>query len=465
MRSADETLYGLDVRSVMRKFGVPGCSVAVLDAGEIVEQRGFGVRSCVDASADSSAVTPHTLFQACSISKPVSVFGALRLVDAGKLDLDADVNDQLTTWTVPANGDWQPRVTLRHLAGHTAGLTTSGFPGYAAGSPLPTVEQVLSGVAPANSPGVRVDILPGVRFRYSGGGTTVIQLLLETVTGSKAPDLLRELVLSPLGMASSTFAQPLPPEYRERAAHGHRIDGTPIPGSWHTYPEQCAAGLWTTPADLLRFARGVQHAGNAGADALLSTDMADQMLRPHAPLAPGEKVNLVRARTGGFDAIGLGPFLGTSGDTTAWFGHSGGNAGYRCHLLANLRTGQGAAVMTNGDAGMAVVARAFAAIAAEYRWADRDLGFESEHAHDPIPPNELGGSAGAYVSDSGLRVELSDAHGAMVLTIGGQPPVRLVATSPTQLTAEALNLVVRLDAGSLQLKQAGGSIVCTRIRE
>lgn len=463
MGSAEETLCGLDVLGVMQEFRVPGCSVAILDGGEIVEERAFGVRSSAGASAESAAVTPRTLFQACSISKPVSVFGALRLVDAGELDLDADVNDRLTTWTVPADGDWQPRVTLRQLASHTAGTTTSGFQGYAAGSRLPSLEQVLSGIAPANSPGVRVDVLPGVGFRYSGGGTTVIQLLLETVTGRKTSGLLDELVLSPLGMASSTFAQPLPPEYRERAAHGHRIDGTPIPGSWHIHPEQCAAGLWTTPADLLRFARGVQDAGGAEADALLSVGTAGQMLRPHAPIALGGNADLVRDRTGGFDSVGLGVFLGTSEGTAAWFGHSGGNVGFRCHLLASVRTGQGAAVMTNGDGGTAVIERAFKAIAAEYGWSDIDYDFE--HAHDLVPPDELSGWAGTYLSDSGLRVELSSAHGSMVLSIAGQPPVQLVATSPTELVAEVLNLAVRLDTDSLTLKQAGGSVAFARIRE
>lgn len=463
MGSADETLCGLDVHSVLHEFNVPGCSVAILDGGEIVEERAFGVRSFADPSADSAAVTPRTLFQACSISKPVSVFGALRLVDAGELDLDADVNDRLTTWTVPADGSWQPRVTLRHLASHTAGTTTSGFQGYAAGSRLPSLEQVLSGIAPANSPGVRVDVLPGVGFRYSGGGTTVVQLLLETATGKKTSDLLGELVLSPLGMVSSTFAQPLPPEYHEHAAHGHRIDGTPVPGSWHTHPEQCAAGLWTTPADLLRFARGVQDAAAGEADALLSTATADQMLRPHAPIALGGNADQVRSRTGGFDSVGLGLFLGTSEGAAAWFGHSGGNVGFRCHLLASLRTGQGAAVMTNGDAGTAVIERAFKAIAATYAWSDIDYDFE--HTHDPIPPDELSGWAGTYVSNSGFRVELSSAHGAMVLEVAGQPPVYLVATSPTELVAEVLNLAVRLDADALTLKQTGASVTCARIRE
>lgn len=459
MTPADEMLCGLDVQSVMREFDVPGCSVAVLDGGEIVEERAFGVRShAADAApGEAAAVTPRTLFQACSISKPVSVFAMLRLVEAGELDLDADVNDRLAIagakWTVPANGDWQPRVTLRQLASHTAGLTTSGFPGYAAGAHLPSLEQVLSGSAPANSPGVRVDILPGLSFRYSGGGTTVMQLLLETVTGRKAPDLLSELVLSPLGMASSTFAQPLTQEYLEYAAHGHLIDGTPLPGAWHTYPEQCAAGLWTTPADLLRFARGVQVAGSAHAGALLSVDTAGQMLRPHASL--GENADL-------FDSIGLGLFLGTSAGTTTWFGHSGGNAGFKCLLLASLRTGQAAAVMTNGDAGIAVVERVMEAVATHYGW--EDAGFTFEHEYDPVSLDGLSGSIGAYASDSGLRVELSNPGGGMVLSVDGQSPMRLFASSPTELAAEALDVTVQVGAESLTLKQAGRSVVCTRVR-
>ena len=146
------------------------------------------------------------------------------------------------------------------LLSHTAGLTVHGFPGYAAGEPLPTVPQILNGEKPANTPAVRVNKVPGHGFRYSGGGTTIVQLLMTDVTGSNFADLMREVVLTPLDMKASTFAQPLPQELADRAATAHDDRGHPVTGHWHIYPEQAPAGLWTTPSDMCRYMIDVQQA-------------------------------------------------------------------------------------------------------------------------------------------------------------------------------------------------------------
>jgi CubicO group peptidase (beta-lactamase class C family) len=122
----------------------PGASIAVIDDFEVAWARGFGVRR-IDRAEEVAARTP---FQAGSISKPVFALAVMRLVERGVFDLDTDVNRYLTSWQVPANGDWRPRITLRQLLSHTAGTTVHGFPGYAAGGPLPTLPQVLDGGRP-----------------------------------------------------------------------------------------------------------------------------------------------------------------------------------------------------------------------------------------------------------------------------------------------------------------------------
>ena len=238
----------------MSAYGVPGVSLSVIDRGEIVHEVGYGVRE----ARSPEPVTAETLFQACSISKPVVALAMLRLVDRGVLDLDADVNDVLTSWQVPPTGDWQPRVTLRQLASHTAGLTTAGSRATERGRALPSLQEILSGTAPANTTGIRVDTVPGTQFRYAGGGTTVTHQLLEDVTGQPLPELVAELVLEPLGMRESRYAQPLPAGLHTRAASAHLRDGSVVPGGWDVYPELAAAGLWTTPSDLARYAIGVQ---------------------------------------------------------------------------------------------------------------------------------------------------------------------------------------------------------------
>ena len=178
----------------MAHYAVPGVALAVIADGEIAHEASYGVTD----AGQSAPVTTETRFQACSISKPIAVLGMLRLVERGLIDLDADVNDVLTSWCVPPNASWQPRITLRQIASHSAGLTVSGFPGYRADAPLPTLTQILTGSYPANTPAVRVDTFPGVQFRYAGGGTMVLQQVLEDVTARPFRELMRELVLDPL---------------------------------------------------------------------------------------------------------------------------------------------------------------------------------------------------------------------------------------------------------------------------
>lgn len=238
----------------MAAYHVPGVSIAVIHEGAIEWAKGFGV---VEAGGDP--VTTETLFQAGSISKPVAAMAALHLVEQGKLSLDADVNQALTSWTIPPSAAAPGAVvTLRELLSHAAGLTVHGFPGYAAGAAVPTLVQILDGVTPANTAPIRLEAVPGSRWKYSGGGYMVMQQLLLDVSQQPFPELLRDTVLAPIGMTHSTYEQPLPVELRVQAATPYKADGAPIEGGFHTYPEMAAAGLWTTPTDLARCAIEVQ---------------------------------------------------------------------------------------------------------------------------------------------------------------------------------------------------------------
>jgi CubicO group peptidase (beta-lactamase class C family) len=346
VRGRPAVTYSLAER--MAHYHVPGVSIAVADSGRIVWARGFGVKE--GGTADS--VTAATLFQAASISKPVAATAMLRLVEEGKLDLDTPVNHYLTSWKVPDNRfTAKEPVTLRRIVSHSAGLTVHGFPGYAQGDSIPTVPQILDGKAPANTPAVRVDTFPGAISRYSGGGVTIEQLVMTDVTGEAFPELMKRLVLDPVGMTNSTYEQPLPRDRRGEEAAGYRMDGTMIPGRWHTYPEMAAAGLWTTPTDLLKWARAITEARAGGSGALLSQRMAAQMLTPQK------------------ESFGLGPGLGGSG-TGFHFGHGGANEGFRCEVIYFPETGQGAAVMTNGDGGGSLDQEILLAVAAPYGWPD-----------------------------------------------------------------------------------------------
>lgn len=324
-------------------YKVPGVSVAVFENGQLAWARGYGV---VEAGS-SAAVTPSTLFQAASISKPVAAVAAMILVERGKLVIDEPVNARLVSWKVADTelAKSEP-VTLRRLLSHTAGLTVHGFRGYAANESAPTLVQLLNGEAPSNSKRIEVDIPPGSRHRYSGGGYSVAQQLMIDVTGKPFPDLMRELVLTPAGMKDSTYEQPLPAARVSQAATGHRGTGEPIAGKRHTYPEMAAAGLWTTPTDLTRFAIAMQKAWSGSPGTIVSHDTARLMLSPQ-PSSP---------------TYGLG--FGLNGDE---FGHGGSNEGFKCTLVA-YKDGRGAAVMTNGDRGAELGREILNAISAEYGW-------------------------------------------------------------------------------------------------
>jgi len=335
---------GLSLADHMAALHVPGVSIAVIQNGEIAWARGFGV-----TRLGGPAVTPDTLFQAASISKPVSALAVLRLVESGKLNLDTDVNQYLKTWKVPENQfTAKAKVTLRTLLTHTAGMTVRGFPGYAANSPLPTLVQILKGEPPANTPRIFVDTVPGTSGRYSGGGYVVAQQLLEDVTGIPFPQLMRDSVLMPIGMTHSTFEQPIPASRLQAVATPYDSEGRPVPGGPHVYPEMAPAGLWTTPSDLARYALEVQKA-LAGKSSVLSAAMARQMLTP-------------------INGRGLGPQTGGRKENP-YFTHNGSNEGYKCYFVA-YNNGDGAVIMTNGDNGARLASDIFRTIAYEYKWSD-----------------------------------------------------------------------------------------------
>jgi len=323
------------VAAALKKYDVPGASVAVFRNYEVEWVRGYGF-----ANAEThQTVEPLTLFQAASISKPVVALVALRLAEKGRLDLDAPVNRYLTSWKLPDNELTRATpVTLRQILSHTAGLGVHGFKGYEAGAATPTVSEVLDGKTPANSEAVRVTVAPGTKFDYSGGGYTILQQLLVDVTGTPFPELMRTEALEPLGMRFSTYEQPLPAGLVAFASSGHE-KGKPIKGERHVYPEMAAAGLSTTASDLARFGIALQRALAGRGDATVSAETAKLMTTP-VPLP---------------EAFGLGLELFPPKEKDQkYFGHTGGNAGYRTWLLATREGGNGVVVLTNGDEWLAV---------------------------------------------------------------------------------------------------------------
>jgi CubicO group peptidase (beta-lactamase class C family) len=178
----------MDLADRMAHYNVPGVSIAVINNNQVEWTKGYGVLE----AGRSEPVTPGSLFQPASIAKLVVAVTALRYVERGALDLDEEVNRGLVSWRVPENEFTAAEsVTLRRLLSHSAGVTVGGFRGYALGEEVPGLRQILNGEWPANSPPVRVNIVPGTQHRYSGGGYVIVQQLLEDLTGRSFPAIVQ----------------------------------------------------------------------------------------------------------------------------------------------------------------------------------------------------------------------------------------------------------------------------------
>lgn len=345
---------GWSLEERMKQWKVPGLSIAVVKDFKIEWARSYGVKDI----ETKEPVTTDTLFQAGSISKPVAAMVALKRVQQGKISLDENINNKLVTWKLPDNEfTAKKKVTLANLLSHTAGLTVHGFPGYAVGEKIPTLSQVLDGTEPANTAAVRVDMEPGTRYRYSGGGTTIAQLAIMDIEKKPYPEIAKETVLGPLNMTNSTYSQPLSDDWRKKAASGHRSDGSLVAGKIHVYPEMAAAGLWTTPTDLAKFGVEVQLSYAGRSNKVLPKEMIDKMVTPF------------------MEQAGLGFFIDKRGNSV-YFGHDGADEGFRAMMLMHREKGYGAVIMANSDSGQ-ILAEVMRGVARVYNW-DEFLPPENE---------------------------------------------------------------------------------------
>jgi CubicO group peptidase (beta-lactamase class C family) len=389
----------------MKAMQVRGVSLAVIHNFQIDWASGYGI---LDDSS-KKPVNTSTLFQAGSISKPVAVTAAMRLVELDKANLDEDVNARLKSWKLPENEFTKTeKVTLRRTMSHSAGLTVHGFPGYEAGEVVPTLPQILDGIKPANTAAVRVDTVPGTISRYSGGGTTIMQLLMIDVTGRAFPELMHDVVLSKAGMKDSTYEQPLPERLRGNTASGYRANGSPIKGNYHTYPEMAAAGLWTNASDLARFAIEMGMSRQGKANHILRQSTVEQMMT---------------VQKGDF---GLG-FALEENNGVKRFGHNGADEGFQA-LFSCSFDGEGVAILVNSDNGIRLANEIVRAVSAAYRWPDAKKPIERD-AVSLTAEQELPYLGGYEIP--GAKVEVKSAGDHLSLQVTGGPEFQVYAEAGT----------------------------------
>lgn len=332
----------------MKFYHANGVSIAVIKDYKIEWAKGYGWAD----SAAQQPVTTATLFQAGSNSKSLNAIGVLKLVQEGKLDLSADINTYLKTWKFPYDSlSKAKKITLANLLSHTAGLTVHGFGGYEKGDTLPTIVQVLNGQKPANSPAVRSMYAPSLKYEYSGGGTTIAQLIVQDVSGQAYDAYMWNNVLKPLGMLSSSYTQPPSKEKQPVLATGYYNDGKPVKGKYHIYPEQAAAGLWTCPIDLSKYVIETQLALEGKSHKVLNKEMTTLRLTPYIDTSAA-----------------FGVFI-LNKNGIKYFTHGGVDEGFVSQYVGSFTGGNGVVVMTN-TYNTALFNEIINGVAATYHWAN-----------------------------------------------------------------------------------------------
>jgi CubicO group peptidase (beta-lactamase class C family) len=343
-----DTRYTLKDR--MAYYHIQGVSIAVIHNYKMEWAKGYG---WADDSLEIP-VTTLTLFQAGSISKSLNSMGVLKLAQEKKIDLFTDINTYLKSWKFPYDSlSKGKKITIANLLSHSAGLTVHGFGGYEKGDTIPTLEQVLDGKKPANSPAVRSMYEPGLKSEYSGGGTTISQLIVMDVTSQPYDKYMYDNVLWPLGMKSSTYQQPPFDKKPELVSAGYYPNGKEVRGKFHIYPEQAAAGLWTNPTDLSKYIIETQLAFAGKSHKVLNQQMTSLRLTPYVD-----------------KNAALGVFIDIYTDSTKYFEHGGVDEGFISQYYGSFEDGNGVVVMTNTANGGLIIPEIVNSVAKVYGFRD-----------------------------------------------------------------------------------------------
>ncbi|HEY9667789.1 MAG TPA: serine hydrolase, partial [Coleofasciculaceae cyanobacterium] len=307
--------------------------------------------------------------------------------------------------------------------------TAQSYYGYHVSAPLPTTIQVLNGELPANSERVEVNIIPGLNYRYSGGGMTVAQQVLVDVLEKPFPEIMCELVLEQLGMTNSTYQQPLTTDWAMRTATAHPINGTPLGGKHFVYPEMAAAGLWTTPTDLAKLGVELMQVLRGKSPAVWSKETLEEMLRPQTEQCQG--IN------GLF--LGLG-FAGNGTGDGSYFYYGGTNVGFEALMRFYVRIGKGAVIMLNSNEGRPLIEEVMRSIAQVYDLPD---AFPPERTTIALPQTDS--YSGVYLTEAGLQFNVISQDGNLLLQCGQQPPLQFFPASELDFFAKAANTSISFE--------------------
>jgi len=340
----------------MKYYDVNGISMVVIKDFKIDWAKGYGWAD----SLTGRPVNNATLFQVGSISKAINGLAILSLVQSGKLDLYKDINEYLQSWKFPYDSlSKGKKISLANLLTHTAGLSGHGFPGYPVDDTIPSLIEILNGIPPANTKAIRSEFEPSLKYKYSGGGTTISQLIVQDVTQQPYHQFMRKTIFDPLGMKTSSYEQPPSVANKNLLATGYRSDGKAVSGNYHIYPEQAAAGLWSNPSELAGFVIEIQQSLLGKSNKILSKEMAANYVTPY---------NSKYVTPYGDEDVALGVFNRKVGNER-YFTHDGSDRGFKAKFIGSVENGYGAVVIVNSDS-REIIEEVVNAIAFTYKWKD-----------------------------------------------------------------------------------------------
>jgi CubicO group peptidase (beta-lactamase class C family) len=365
----------------MAKYNVKGISIAVIHNYKIAWAKGYGWANV----EEKKPVTPNTLFEPGSISKTLNAVGILKLAQDKKLDLNTDINSYLTSWKFPYDSiSKSKKITLTHILTHHAGLSVHGFPGHDINGPIPTIYEVLDGKQPSFTPAVRSEFEPDLKYQYSGGGTSISQVILTDITKQAYDVWMDENVLKPIGMVNSTYAQPPSKEKQLICASAYNRDGTPVANKFHVYPEQAAAGLWMTPSDLANYVIDMQLAYKGQASKVLNPEMVKLHLTPYKN-----------------SEAAMGTFI-QDVNGAKYFEHSAGNDGFCGEFIGSLEDGNGIVIFLNTD-NFKIIPEIVNSVAKAYNWKNYYREPQRKTSIN-VPDNIIQSYEGVYLFDDQFAI-------------------------------------------------------------
>lgn len=332
-QNAGDSQLDVVIEQAMRTHSVPGASVAVVSNGAVTWAKGYGMAN----PAGGLFVTSETVFEAASVSKAVTAWGIMKLVEAGKLNLDAPVEQYLTRWHLPPSKYDHKQVTLRRILSHTAGLSQGGDPGMEPGDKVPTLVEALNGAVPSMG-ALHVAFPPGENYAYSSIAYALLELVIEEVTGEPFAVYMQREILDPLGMVNSSFE--MTPKLRVKRAVGHDWHNNAMPE--YQFATRGMGGLRTTSADLALFIAALMTGPNG-------KPVGRGVLTPKSVAETFKPVPYTNEAASGLKA-GLGYDQLVIIDNTLVAVHKGGDQrGFHTMIVMAPEAAEGIVILANSD--------------------------------------------------------------------------------------------------------------------